>query len=138
MNLAISRIKEIIPYFNEKPLTENDFWQICEREQIQVVETNLVVNGFYYEGQKRKIICLNKALQGLAWLESAFHELAHYFLHAPPPHDRQEREARAIALIAILPRTDLEKTGTDGLDEYSEYAGRIVAERFEVLEKHGL
>ena len=49
MNLAISRIRQIIPHFNEKALTETDFWLICEKENIRVVEANLIVDGFYYQ-----------------------------------------------------------------------------------------
>lgn len=48
MNLAISRIRQIIPQFNEEALTEKDFWLLCEKENIRVVEANLIVDGFYY------------------------------------------------------------------------------------------
>ena len=137
MNLAISRIRQIIPHFNEKALTEKDFWLICEKENIRVVETRLFVDGFYFcEGASRFIV-LNSALRGIFWLENAFHEIAHHFLHTPPRSQRQETEARVIALIAILPRGQLEKAVTEA-DEFSEYAERILHERLEVLSKHGI
>jgi len=109
MNLAISRIRQIIPHFNEKPLTEKDFWTICEKENIHVVEMCLYVDGFYFSDGASRFIVLNSALRGIFWLENAFHEIAHHFLHTPPRCQRQETEARAIALIAILPRGQLEK-----------------------------
>jgi len=137
MNLAISRIRQIIPHFNEKALTEKDFWLICEKENIRVIETRLFVDGFYFcEGASRFIV-LNSALRGIFWLENAFHEIAHHFLHTPPRSQRQETDARAIALIAILPRGQLEKLVSEA-DEFSEYAERILHERLEVLSKHGI
>ncbi len=137
MNLAITRIKQIIPHFNEQVLTEKDFWLICEKENIRVVETRLFVNGFYYCDGRRNFIYLNSALRGIFWLENAFHEIAHHFLHTPPRSQRQESEARAIALIAILPCGQLEKAATEA-DEYSEYAERILHERLQIFAEHGI
>jgi len=137
MNLAISRIRQIIPHFNEQALTEKDIWTICEKENIRVVETRLFVDGFYYCDGRRSHIYLNSALRGIFWLENAFHEIAHHFLHTPPRCQRQETEARAIALIAILPRGQLEKAVTEA-DEFSEYAERILHERLQILAEHGI
>ena len=137
MNLAISRIRQIIPHFNEKALTETDFWLICEKENIRVVEANLIVDGFYYCDGRRSHIYLSSALRGIFWLENAFHEIAHHFLHTPPTTERKEEEARAIALIAILPRGQLEKAATEA-DEYSDYAERILHERVQILQQYGI
>ena len=137
MNLAITRIKQIIPHFNEQALTENDFWKICENERISVVETHLFVNGFYFSDGHRNFIYLNSALRGIFWLENAFHEIAHHFLHTPPTTQRKEEEARAIALIAILPRGQLEKAVSEA-DEFSDYAERILHERLQIFAEHGL
>ncbi len=137
MNLAISRIRQIIPHFNEQALTEKDFWLICEKENIRVIETRLFVDGFYYCDGRQNFIYLNSALRGIFWLENAFHEIAHHFLHTPPRSQRQETEARAIALIAILPRGQLEELVSEA-DEFSEYAERILHERLEVLSIHGI
>jgi Zn-dependent peptidase ImmA (M78 family) len=137
MNLAISRIKQIIPHFNEQALTEKDFWLLCEKENIRVVEANLIVDGFYYCDGRRPHIFLNSALRGVFWLENAFHEIAHHFLHTPPRCQRQETEARAIALIAILPRSQLEKAASEA-DEFSEYAERILHERVQILQQYGI
>jgi Zn-dependent peptidase ImmA (M78 family) len=137
MNLAISRIKQIIPHFNERTLTEKDFWLLCEKENIRVVEASLIVDGFYYCDGRRSHIYLNSALRGVFWLENAFHEIAHHFLHTPPRCQRQETEARAIALIAILPRSQLEKAASEA-DEFSEYAERILHERVQILQQYGI
>lgn len=137
MNLAISRIKQIIPHFNEQALTEKDFWLLCEKENIRVVEANLIVDGFYYSDGRRSHIYLNSALRGVFWLENAFHEIAHHFLHTPPRCQRQETEARAIALIAILPRSQLEKAALES-DDFSEYAERILHERVQILQQYGI
>lgn len=137
MNLAISRIKQLIPHFNEEALTEKDFWFLCEQENIRVVEADLIVDGFYFSDGRRSHIFLNSALRGVFWLENAFHEIAHHFLHTPPGCERHETEARAIALIAILPRHDLEKAALE-TDEYSEYAERILRERLQIFAEHGI
>jgi len=137
MNLAITRIKQIIPHFNEQALTEKDFWKICENEEIRVVETHLFVNGFYFSDGRRNFIYLNSALRGAFWLENAFHEIAHHFLHTPPTNPRQEEEARAITLISILPRSQLKKVVSEA-DEFSDYAERILHERLQIFAEHGL
>lgn len=136
MNLAIARIKKIIPHFNEVPLTENDFWRVCRSERIDVTEAELLVDGFCFERDGRKLICLNRGLRGVFWLQAAFHELAHYFLHTPPICDRCEEEARAIALLAILPLGNLEKVVLE-TEEFSEFASEILRERLLILAKHG-
>jgi Zn-dependent peptidase ImmA (M78 family) len=136
MNLAIARIKQIIPHFNERPLTEADFWKICRRENIQVIETPLLVDGFCFETGAKKFIYLNSRLRGIFWLQAAFHELGHIFLHTPPGSERFEQEAQAIALMAILPLGNLEKAVAE-TDEFSEIAGEILRERLQILAKHG-
>lgn len=137
MNLAISRIKEILPHFNERPLTEEDFWLICETEKIKVFETTLIVNGFYFADENEAVIYLNSALRGIDWLENAFHELAHHFLHTPPQSRKQEREAQAIALMALIPSCELEKTVCNS-EDLCERARSILHKRLEILSKHGL
>lgn len=137
MNLAITRIKQIIPHFNEKSLNESDFWRIVRYEKITVVETDLFINGFYFECSKGAFIYLNSNLRGVIWLENAFHELAHYFLHTPPGSQRQEEEASAIALMALLPISELEKAASEA-DDFSEVAGRILHERLRIFAAHGL
>ncbi len=136
MNLAITRIKKIIPHFNEKPLDESDFWRIVRSEKITVVETDLFINGFYFECEKGAFIYLNSGLRGICWLENAFHELAHHFLHTPPGDERDEAEARTIALMALLPLSELEKAAVEA-DDFSEVAGRILHERLQVFAEYG-
>ncbi len=65
MNLAISRIRQIIPHFNEQALTEKDFWLICEKENIRVIETRLFVDGFYFCDGRRNFIYLNFSLRDI-------------------------------------------------------------------------
>ena len=46
MNLAITRIKQIIPHFNDQALTEKDFWKICENEEIPLSKCTCSLTDF--------------------------------------------------------------------------------------------
>lgn len=102
-----------------RSLTEDDFWRICEIEQITVIESEQGVFSFVLLG--RKFIALPKSRKGLKRLFSLLHELGHLLLmNGKEPafafqglkhcdNDRAEAEADAIALIALMPRHLIEQ-----------------------------
>lgn len=130
-NLSFTRIKKAMPGFNERELTEEDFWKIAKRERIVVKEMWMPANGYWQRRRGRDYIILNKRLRGTyLWLHTAFHELVHYFLdtplpseepttlyrrRSPDPDDPRERLADAFALVAMIPFRRLEQLAGEDL-----------------------
>lgn len=109
MNLSLHKLTKY--GFNRRELTEADFYRICEKEGVFVIEMN-VAKSFHFSAGGVKFIVLNKKLKGLRRLFDMFHELAHYFLHGGDDEyaffhgltdDKAEREADAVALMAMIP-----------------------------------
>lgn len=131
-------LKKISHYgFNLRPLTEKDFYEICELENITVLEED-VFTSFYMSVNGRNFIVLKKRLKGLRKIFSMFHELAHHFLHGGKEatnafyfgmlESKQEIEADAIATIALVPRFML--ASYDFLEEHpNRYARQIFRNR---------
>lgn len=105
MMLCYERIKKIIPAFNERPLTEDDFYFLTEVNNIDVCEMKLKKRGYHVWDGEDDYIFIKKTLRGLKWMETAFHELFHAMLQIPLKymHRRQQLEANAFALIALIP-----------------------------------
>lgn len=91
-----------------RPLTEQDFFSICEQEGISVTWGR---KAFYFTVLGHHFIQLPKAAQGLALLYPAFHELGHYYLSAGQPiavamfhgDSKDESECDTAALLALCP-----------------------------------
>lgn len=103
--------------FNERQLTETDFYSICEREGIEIIWSQEKYS-FYFTALGVHCIVLPKRLKGLKLLFAAFHELGHYFAHSGHEpaalfngltQTKDECEADAIALIALMPRNRLKE-----------------------------
>ena len=111
MNLSLHKLKKY--GFNSRALTEKDFYQICERENITVLEED-VFTSFYMTVHGKHFIVLKKRLRGLKKLFVMFHEISHHFLHGGKDaanafyfgllQSKQEIEADAMATIALVPR----------------------------------
>lgn len=112
--------------WNDRPLDERDFYSICKRFRIGVTEMPLVSGGFYYRVLGKDYIAVNSRLSGAKKLIVLFHELGHFLLHTPESgatanfhgvgrRTRQEIEADAFALCAIIPRSMLEDRTIDEL-----------------------
>lgn len=104
--------------WNERSLTEEDFHRLCRRYKIVVEEMPLRVSGFYYRVMGRDFIAIDSRLRGNERLTVMFHELAHFLFHTPESGEaanfhrigqktRQEIEADAFALCAIIPLSDI-------------------------------
>ena len=144
MRLVLARLARF--GWNRRVLTADDFYEICERERIEVIETPLSNDGFYVVWHKRKFIVLNSKLRGVRWLHVAFHELAHHLLHAPQsigfrglrPDTKQEREAEALALCALIPEPLLRQMLTWEIEDEYGYTRDILEARLKVLDEFGV
>lgn len=135
-----------MPGLNVRELGEADFYSICAREGITVLEFPHAV-PFYMKADDGTVIVLKEGERGLRRLFAAWHELAHHFLHIGergvvrafdgPRDSREETEADAFASIALIPRTKL-WTG-DWLHEQDEpYAAHVWQVRYRVFRTYGV
>lgn len=119
MNLSLIRIRFVFPYFNERPITNEEFWQAVKKEKIIVKQLPLLVDGYYTCRRGRHYILIDSKLSGIRWLHTALHELHHYLFDVPSDRDggtfyrggkiidRREYKADAFALCGIMPWPEL-------------------------------
>lgn len=134
--------------WNLRPLDENDFYALCRRYRITVVEMPLVTNGFYYCVKGKHFIAVSSRLPEIRKLLVMFHEFAHFLMHSPDSNTtasfhglgkktRKEQEADAFALCALIPKPWIEtRNFGDLVDE--GFPSEILAERVRLYERLGL
>lgn len=103
--------------FNEKRLTEDDFYQLCHERGITVKELD-VAQSFYFYVLGQEFIVIDKKLTGLAREFDMFHELCHAYLSSRIEQpkvafhglidSKEEVEADAFACIALIPRSQID------------------------------
>jgi Zn-dependent peptidase ImmA (M78 family) len=99
-----------------RPMTEDDFYRICEHEGIEVLQSPEKFS-FYFTMLDHHFIVLPKRRKGLKLIYAMFHELGHFAMHVGSEpnaaflngHSKDEAEADAIALIAMVPRSKLKE-----------------------------
>ena len=147
MQFLTDKLSELNICWNERPLTEADFYRLCKRFNIRVQEMPLRVSGFYYRVMGRDFIAIDSRLTGMQKLFVMYHELGHFLFHMPESgatanfhgvghKTRYENEADAFALCAILPRSELKAlTEHETTDDITH---EILESRFAILERYGL
>jgi Zn-dependent peptidase ImmA (M78 family) len=134
--------------WNERALTETDFFRLCKRFRIKVTEMPLSSGGFYYRVMGTDFIAVDSKLTGPEKLFVLFHELGHYLLHVPDGgvtanfhgvglKTRKEREADLFALCAILPKNIIEDQTVQTLTDEG-FPAEMVAQRLAVYESKGI
>lgn len=134
--------------WNERPLTEGDFYRICRRFKITVTEMPLRISGFYYRLLGRDFIAIDSRLAGPQKLFVMFHELGHFLFHAPESgatanfhglghKTRCESEADAFALAAIIPIVLLRSDSTEQLIN-DGFSAKMVADRLAAYARYGI
>lgn len=115
MIFILEKIAQLRCGWNRRPLGEEDFFRLCSRKRITVVEMPLRTNGFYYCVKGQHFIAVDSRLEPYRKLLVMFHEFAHYLMHAPEVSEtasfhgvgkktRKEVEADLFALCALMPR----------------------------------
>jgi Zn-dependent peptidase ImmA (M78 family) len=128
MQFYLDKIKSLKVGWNERPLGEEDFYRLCSRHRITIVEMPLQTNGFYYCVKGRHYIAISASVDRFRKLLVMFHEFAHFLMHVPDSSTtasfhgvgrktRKEREADAFALCAVIPKTWIESRTVDELIE---------------------
>lgn len=138
--------EKLIKDWNKRPLTEKDFYRLCRKLDVFVIEDNsgeMDDNGFYMVIEGVPTIFLNGRLKGLERLWTMFHELGHHILHTPETcffsestvHKAQS-EANVFAAIALIPEKIVRQRPLWELYELDEFAARLFHIRLEVFEQY--
>lgn len=127
---ALEAIRSHFPYFNERPVTEADFWRAAKRAKIIVRRMPILVPGYYQFKRGRHYILIDERLAGMDFLTTALHEFCHYLFDVPnsfagevlyknnaASDDPREKFANAFALAAVLPRPDLERLAHEDISD---------------------
>lgn len=113
-------------------------------EKITLAEMPLKAHlyGYYTNVKGKAVIILNRNLPKMRWLEVAFHELGHHYLHAPVPKSvffdsqntthRQELEAQTLALLALIPKPTLSEIEREP-DLVFDYPLHLIEERIKLF-----
>lgn len=148
MQFVRDKVKKLNIGWNERPLGEDDFYRICRRLKVSVIEMPLRTGGFYYRVMGRDYIAIDSRLSGAKKLLVQFHELAHFLLHTPESgatanfhgvgrKTRQESEADAFALCALIPKTRLAQRTPDELIA-DGISPETLSERVRLHERYGI
>lgn len=146
MRFLLEKISKLNIGWNERPLTERDAYELCVRLDVIVQELPITSDGFYFQALDRHVIAVNSRLDPRLKLKVLFHEIAHLLFHAPVSgpaaafhqvgrRTRQEVEADAFALCALIPRHSLELGRADDLIEC--VGAELFDERVTIFHKHG-
>ncbi len=148
MHFFLEKIRTLKLPWNERPLTEDDFFRLCRRHKIVVQEMPLRTNGFYYSLMGRHYIVVDSRLDRIERTLVMFHEFAHYLMHVPDTgatanfhgvgkKTRKECEADAFALCALMPRKWLETRLPDEIIGDEGIPADYVAQRFALYARYG-
>lgn len=149
MRFISDKIAKLNIGWNERPLSEADLYKLCRRFRIGVQEMPLTVGGFYYRVMGKDYIAVDSKLAKHQKLAVLFHELGHFLFHTPESgatanfhgvgrRTRQEVEADAFSLCAIIPRTWIETRTVEDLIEIEGLPVEMVTERFEIYSRYGV
>lgn len=149
MLFFLDKIANLNCHWNERSLNVEDFHRICGRHKIKVVEMPLQVSGFYYCVMGKHYIAINSRLDGERKLFVMFHEFAHYLMHAPDKgvtanfhgigkKSREESEADAFAICAMIPRTFIESSRIAELCEDEGFSAELMDQRIACYKRYGI
>jgi len=145
MQSYLEKIQKLRIGWNKRPLGEDDFYLLCRRFKVTVVEMPLRTNGFYYCVRGRHFIAVDSKLSHIKKLLVMFHEFAHFIMHSPDTNTtasfhglgqktRKEREADAFALCALIPKAWIEERDiSEMLDD--GFSMELLSKRARVFEQ---
>lgn len=133
-------VKQELPELNEIPVTPERILSVIEQKRIDFVEKKQVKNGYHVWDDGEDYIFLKKGLTGLKWLEAAIHELIHALTQVPLDfiYNKQQKEARVLSIIAIIPLPLLKDKWTFLEENPTRYARQLWNEREQILFLYGM
>lgn len=144
MMLLAHVFKKLARFWNHKPLTEKDFFRLCKKLDVLVIEDDsddMVGKGIYTVVDGIPTIFINAKLRGLERLWTMFHELGHHLLHSPETcffsestEHKAQSEANLFAAIALIPERYVRQMPLWELYELDEFTAKLFQIRLEVFE----
>lgn len=141
-----SKFKRQIKGWNKRPLTERDFFALCEKLGVFVVENDsprMRWKGIYTVIEGVPTIIINGRLRGVERLWAMWHELGHHLLHSPSTcffsentQQKAQSEANVFASIALIPEVAVTQMYLWDLYETDEFAVKLFQIRLEFYEKY--
>jgi len=149
MQFFLDKVSRLGIKWNKRPLTEDDFYRLCNKHKIVVVEMPLQTGGFYYCVKQKHYIAVNSSLKQHERLLVMFHEFAHYMMHAPDTgvtanfhgvgrRTRKEVEADIFAICALIPKPLIENRTVQELVEEDGFCETLVRERMAIYRRKDL
>ena len=149
MIFLLDKISQLKFGWNEKQLTEQDFFKLCRKYKVKVVEMPLQVDGFYYCVKGKHYIALDSKLRAVERLFTMFHEFAHFIYHVPDTNvtanfsrvgerNFKEEEADLFALCALIPKDWVENKTLKELLEEEFLPEEMLWKRKEIYDKYDL
>ncbi len=144
MSFILSQIlQKKVNEWNRRVLTEDDFYALCARDRLPVIEAPIKAKGEYTIYGDTPLILLRRGLKPPVRLWVGMHELGHHLLHYPITHRfsrstfyRIDREANFFAAIALMPTILVtSKTVGDIMEEYN-YPKELIAVRKDIYERY--
>jgi len=125
----IDQLSSEIPGYNKRPLTYRDFEDLCHREGIVAFEHRMPARGWYFTMYDHPFIVINRKLLSGHKTFVGFHEYFHHRFHPGGYHhyhtigvnDKIERQASALAAVAIIPTEHLRADIGRGEDISEKY-----------------
>jgi Zn-dependent peptidase ImmA (M78 family) len=132
--------------WNNRVLTRDDFYDICEADNISVVDfSGCDAKGCYTLIDGRPFIFLNGQLHSAVRRIVGWHELGHHLLHAPGmsfycsrSKKKAEYEAERFAACALLPLPLLSAHTLPELEEEYGYPRDFIRFRSQVFRDNGI
>lgn len=149
MNLIIVKLESRVPRLNEKIYGVPEFYRLCRKEKVTVYEIPLSDNvyGYYSNYRGKAYIILNSRMDKSKWLEVAYHELGHHYLYTPVARsvffdshhlsNRQELEAQAFALLALIPLALLRQI-EENPSLLDDYPADLIRQRLKLFADFGI
>ena len=148
MHSYLEKLANLRIGWNERQLDEEDFYALCRRYRITVVEMPLEPDGFYYCVKGKHFIAVSSRLPAIRKLLVMFHEFGHFLMHSPDTNTtasfhglgkktRKEQEADSFALCALIPKSRLEECEIGELID-DGFPAELLTDRLRVYERLGL
>lgn len=153
MKLVLEKIKKTHKSWNEIQFTESDFYQFCDSQDILINETPMRygVKAMLWFVEDQYVVTINARLVGVDRLFAMWHEIGHFTMHYPSKKiatyfwgeelrygscRREENEADAFALCAIIPKTWIETKTLRELAEDECISEDLIQKRKKVYERY--
>lgn len=132
-----------IDNWNKRVFTEQDFYDLCRRESVRVIEGDFVARGEYKVYKKWPFILLRRRLPSSMRIWIQWHELAHHFLHYPGSYlfdpgaaRKVDFEANFLASVALIPTGLIETMGLDEIALEFNYPKKMIEIRRHIMENY--